>query len=113
MLKEVIEDALAKGERLKTDIVGQILKSATLNELLNNRKFAETIARVIQTKEGVTRTINRNVQEALKAMNIPSRQQISTYEKRIEGLERKIDSLGRSLMKKRLNGGSSRRRNLK
>lgn len=110
MLKEVIEDALARGERLKKDIVGQILKSATLNELLNNKKFTDTIARVIQTKEGVARTIHRNVQDALKAMRIPSKQQISVYEKRIEGLERKIDSLGRNILKKRMNGGSSHRR---
>ena len=110
MLREVIEDALARGERLKTDIVGQILKSATLNELLNNKRFAETIARVIQTKEGVTRTINRNVQQALKAMRIPSKQQISAYEKRIESLERRIDTLGRNVLKKKLNGGSTHRR---
>lgn len=110
MLREAIEDALARGDRLKKDIVGQILKSATLNELLNNRKFTNTIARVIQTKDEVARSINRNVQDALKAMRIPSKQQISAYEKRIDSLERKIDSLGRNLLKKKLNGGSPHRR---
>ena len=114
MLKEVIDDALARGERLKKDIVGQILKSATLNELINNRRFAETVARVIQTKDEITRSIRRNVQDALRAMSIPSKQQIETYEKRVDQLERKIDTLGRNLFRSGLHrnssGNSSRRR---
>ena len=110
MLKEVIEDALARGERLKKDIVAQILKSATLNELINNRRFAETIAKVIQTKYEITRTLKRNVEDALKAMSIPSRQQISTYEKRVEQLERRIDTLGRHLIRNRLHRNNSSRR---
>ena len=93
MLKEVIEDALARGEKLKKDIVGQILKSATFNDLIHNRKFAETIAKVIQTKDEISRTIHRNVQDALKAMSIPSKQQITSYEKRIESLEKKLEHL--------------------
>ncbi|HSA60544.1 MAG TPA: phasin family protein [bacterium] len=110
MLKEVIEDAIARGERLKKDIVGQILKSATINELLNNRRFTETIAKVIQTKDEIARTIHRNVQDALKTMSIPSKNQLSSYERRINMLEKKIDSMGRNLMKKKLNGGHKRRR---
>lgn len=110
MLREVIDDALARGERLKKDIVEQILKSATLNELINNKRFTESIAKIIQTKDEIGRILRQNVQDALKVMSIPSKQQISTYEKRVEQLERKIDTLGRRLMKKRLHGNSSRRK---
>lgn len=106
MLKEVIDDALARGEKLKRDIVGQILKSATLNELINNRRFAETIARVIETKDEISRTLHRNVQDALKAMRIPSKQQIVAYERRVERLEKRIDFLGRRVLRGRLNGNT-------
>lgn len=113
MLKEVIEDAIARGERLKKDIVGQILKSATINDLLSNRRFTETVAKVIQTKDEIARSIHRNVnvafKEALKTMSIPSKGQITAYERRIEVLEKKIDSMGRNLMKKKLNGSGRRR----
>ena len=102
-MREVIDDALARGERLKKDIVAQILKSATINELVNNKRFADTIARVIQTKDEVGRILRQNVQEALRVMSIPSKQQISAYERRVDQLERRIDSLGRQLMKKGLN----------
>jgi len=102
MLKEVINDAIARGESLKNDIVGQILKSATFHELIGQKRFADTVAKVIQTKHEVTHSIQKNIQEVLRAMRIPSKQQISSYERRIEMLERKIDSLGRHVMKKKL-----------
>jgi uncharacterized protein Yka (UPF0111/DUF47 family) len=108
MLKEVIDDALARGERLKKDIVEQILKSATLNELINHKRFAETVAKVIRTKDEITRSVHRNVQDALRAMKIPSKQQITAYERRIDKLERQIDSIGRHVMKKKLNGHKKR-----
>ena len=104
MLKEVIDDALARGEKLKEDIVAQILKTATLNELVKNRRFTDTIARVIRTKDEISKVVTRNVQDALKVMRIPSKQQIVVYEKRIEKLERQIDTLGRKMMRKKLNG---------
>ena len=108
MLKEVIDDALARGEKLKRDIGGQILKSATLNELVNNRHFAETLARVIQTKDEIGRTIKRSVQDVLRAMRIPSKQQIDAYERRVDQLERKIDGFGRNLFRKSLQSNHSR-----
>ena len=101
MLREVINDAIARGERLKKDIVGQLLKSEALNELLGNKRFAETIVKVIQTKQEVSRSIHSRIQEALASMNVPSRSQIADYEKRVQTLERKISSLGRESVKKR------------
>ena len=101
MIREVIEDAIARGEKIKNDIVGQILKSATFNDLVNNRRFTQTITKVIQTKNEITRTIQRNVQDALRTMSIPSKSDFSSYEKRVDQLEKKLDSLGRSLTKKK------------
>ena len=110
MLKEVIEDALARGERLKRDIVGQILKSATLNQLVNNKRFTDTIARAIRTKDEISKTIHKNVQDALKAMSIPSKQQIVTYERRVDQLEKRIETLGRQVMKNGLHRPSKNSR---
>ncbi len=110
MLKEIIEDALSRGDKLKKDIVGQILKSATLNELVHNRKFAQTIAKVIQTKTEISKSIHKNVHDALKLIKIPSQEQIHAYEKRVIQLERKIDSLGRRVFKSNLKKPARRKR---
>lgn len=101
MIREVIEDAIARGEKIKNDIVGQILKSATLHDLVNNRRFTQTITKVIRTKNEITKTIQRNVQDALKTMSIPSKSDFSNYEKRVDELEKRLDSLGRNLTKKK------------
>ena len=99
MLKEVIDDAMARGEKLKRDIVSQILKSATLNELVSHRQFANTLVKIIQGRDEIVRTIQRSVLEALRVMNIPSRQELASYEKRVHQLEKKIDSIGRGFFK--------------
>jgi len=102
MIKEMIEDVFERGERLKKDVVRQVLSSAAFSELIDNKHFAETIARVIRTKEIVSRLIRQNVQEVLKVMSIPSREQVATYDKRVQKLEHQIDRLGRQLIKKGL-----------
>ncbi len=105
MLREVIDDALARGEKLKKDIVGQILKSSTFNDLINNRRFTKTVARVIQTKDEISRTIHKSVQDALKLMSIPSKSQLHAYEKRVMHLEKQIADIGRRVMKNSLQSG--------
>ncbi len=108
MIREVIEDAIARGEKLKKDIVGQILKSETFNDLVNNPRFTQTIMKVIQTKNEITHTIQKNVQEALRTMNIPSKSDLSHYEKRVDQLEKKLDSLGRGRASAKKKSGSRR-----
>ncbi|QQR79466.1 MAG: phasin family protein [Deltaproteobacteria bacterium] len=106
MLREVIDDALSRGEKLKKDIVGQILKSSTFSELINNRRFTQTVARVIQTKDEISRTIQKSVQDALKLMSIPSKSQLHAYEKRVMHLEKQIADIGRRVMKTSLQTGA-------
>ena len=112
MLREVIDDALARGEELKKDIVGQILKSSTFNDLINNRRFTQTVARVIQTKDEISRTIHKSVQDALKLMSIPSKSQIHAYEKRVMHLEKQIADIGRRVMKNSLETGVKKTRKI-
>lgn len=102
MLREVLEDTLRRGEKLKRDIVGQVLSSAALSDLIHSKHFAETIAKVIQTKGEISALLRRNVHEVLKMMSIPSREQIATYERRVQKLEHQIDQLGRQFMRKGL-----------
>ncbi|MBI2066846.1 MAG: hypothetical protein HYT77_02375 [Deltaproteobacteria bacterium] len=107
MLKEVLEDALKKGERLKKEVVGQVLNSAVLNELLSSERFARAVTKIVETKEEVVKTVRRNVQDLLKLMSVPSHEQMTAYEKRVRTLEHQIDTLGRQLMRSGLKKKSS------
>ncbi|MBI2083612.1 MAG: phasin family protein [Deltaproteobacteria bacterium] len=99
MLREVIEDALQRGERLKKDIVGQVLSSAALSELINNKKFTDTVAKIIETKDEIAKTLRRRVEDVLKMMRIPSCQDITSYHRRVEKLENQIEQIGHHLKK--------------
>ncbi len=109
MFREVVEDAIARGERLKKDIVNQVLSSAALSDLVSSKKFADTVTRVIQTKDIITKVVHRTVVDALRVMRIPSKEQIETYEKRVKKLETQIDRLGRRILSKKLNHNSHKK----
>jgi len=110
MLKEIVDDAIARGEKLKKDIVGQVLSSVAFGDLVNNKKFADTVSKVIQTKDEISKMLHRKIIDALEVMSIPSREQIEIYERRVRKLEGQIDRLGREIMKKKLQGNSRKRR---
>jgi Asp/Glu/hydantoin racemase len=100
MLREVLDDALSRGERLKHDIITEIVSSATLRDLINNKSFIDTITKIIRTKHEVSTLIRDNVQEALKAMHIPSRSQLNAFERKVLQLERQLDQVSRKLVLK-------------
>lgn len=94
MLREVLEDVVRKGEQLKKDVVKQVLHSAVLNEILGSQQFAKKMLRMIPKRE-IGRLLQKNFQEVLRAMSIPTRQQLATYEKRIVKVEQLLNRIAR------------------
>ena len=109
MIREVIDDALARGERLKKDIIAEIVSSATLRDLVNNKAFIDTITKVIHTKHEVSQTLRNNIEEILRIMKIPSRDQIQRYEQKVQQLEKRLDQLTRQMVLKRSRTKHTRR----
>jgi len=97
MLKEALEDAFARGEKLRHDITNEILHSQVFSDLANNPHFVNAVALVIRSKSEVTRTLQKSIKESLKLMKIPTREQVRTYERRISQLEREIQNVMRKL----------------
>ena len=102
MLKEALEDALARGEKLRHDITKEILNSQVFMDLANNPRFVNAVARVIRSKAEVARSLQKRVKETLRIMKIPTREQLRTYERRVSRLERELDSVGRKISKAKL-----------
>jgi polyhydroxyalkanoate synthesis regulator phasin len=100
MLKEALEDALARGEKMRQEITREILNSQVFSDLANNQRFVSAVARVIKSREEVARSLQRRVQEAISSMKIPSRAQVKAYEKRVAHLEKEIDVISRKLLRK-------------
>lgn len=110
MLREVLEDALDRGERLKKDIVAQVLSSAVLNDLIKSPRFSEMVSRAIQTRESLSKVVHKNVREILKMMKIPNQKQIADYERRVRDLEKLLDRFSQRLLAKGIKKKTSRHR---
>lgn len=100
MLREALEDALARGEKLRQDITKEILDSQVFTDLANNQHFVNAVARVIRSKVEVARSLQLRIKEILEVMNIPTRHQVRTYEQRVIGLEKTLDSITRNFAKR-------------
>lgn len=99
MLKEALEDALARGGQIRNEITKDLLNSQFVADLANNPRFINTVSAVIRSKDEVTRTIQKKVKEIMTVMNIPTRQQLRSYERRVAKLERDLDTITRRASK--------------
>ncbi|MDO8461841.1 MAG: hypothetical protein Q7S98_03160 [Deltaproteobacteria bacterium] len=101
MLREVLEDAIERGEKIKKDIVRELLSSTALADLLHSKRFLETVTRILNSKKEVSRLIRRHVRDVLKVMSIASKGELQSCEKRMHELERRVDQLSRHSKKKK------------
>lgn len=88
MLREALEEALSRGERLRREIT---------KEIANNPRFVKAVARVIRSKTEVAHSVQNRVKELLANMHIPTRQTVQDFERRVARLERDLNSVGRKL----------------
>lgn len=98
MLREAIEDAIARGEKLRHEIGQEIVNSHLFADLANNPRFVNAVALVIRSKDEVARSLQRRFKETMEMMRIPTREQVRDYEKRVLRLEKELDSVARKMM---------------
>lgn len=94
-LKLLLEDALAKGENLKDELANELLNSKVLKDFLSSDLFAKAVSTAIKTKDELTRVVRQNVKHAMQVMDIPSRQDLSSLERKLDQLEKVVDRVGK------------------
>lgn len=94
-IRNLFDEAYVKGRHLKEEILSDMLNSRMLSEMVNNEFFAKALARVIQTKEEVTRAVRRNVQTVFHLMDVPQRHELSQLQRKLEHLEKAVDRVGK------------------
>lgn len=100
MLREALEDALARGEKLRREITKEILNSQVFSDLANNPRFVKAVARVIRSKDEVGHSMQKRVREMLQVMHIPTREQVRDFERRVARLEKDLDQVSRRLLRR-------------
>lgn len=94
-LKDLLDQALTKGEILKEEIASEILSSRFFSDLVKNELFAKAISTVLKTKEEVARVLRDNVKHVLDIMDVPSQSDLADLKRKLEHLEKTVDKVGK------------------
>ncbi len=103
MLRKVFEEALARGEKISKELSKDILNSKLVADLANSPRFVNAITYVIRSKAELSRAVSERFKGTMEIMNIPTRQQLRSFERRVARLEKELDTIAR----KHMRGGNS------
>ena len=101
MLKAVLEEAVARGNKIRVDVTKEILSSQLVADLANNERLINTVADVLRAKDQIGQVLQQKAQDVISIIDVPSRRQLKVYERRVARLERDVDALTRKLAKKK------------
>ncbi len=108
-IRSTMEEALQRGEKIKEQFLTEMMNSSTVNQLLQNDLFIKSLTKVLNTKYELKRAFKTNFKSMLKVFNVPSRDEISSMERKIHRLENEIDVIHRKMLTTRLASSKSSR----
>jgi len=94
-LKDFLEEALVKGESLKSEFLSEIARSRLLRDFSQSDLFARAVSTVIKTKDEVSRFIRDHVKTVMSVMDVPSRSELETLQRRLDQLDRSVEKVGK------------------
>jgi hypothetical protein len=95
-IKSIFDEALSRGEKIKSEVVGEILNSKTFQDIISNKNFIKAVSTVIQTKDEVKRAISSQVKHIFQVMDVPSKDELLNVAKKLSHMEKVIEKIGRS-----------------
>lgn len=111
-IRTAMEEAFQRGEKIKDQLIHDVMNSPAVGELLQNEIFLKSVSKVLNTKYELKKAFRSNVRNVLRLFNVPSRDEIHSMERKITRLESEIDGIHRRVMTARLsksNGKKSRK----
>ena len=97
-LHNFLEQAFERGERIKSQVLEDLMNSGLVNQLLKNEKFLNAMVGLLNMKSGMEKRLHRNLNFLMKLCEIPTRDEISGMEKKIRHLETEIESIHRRVL---------------
>lgn len=94
-LKDFFDEALVKGESLKAELLSEIARSRLLRDFSQSDIFARAVSTVVKTKDEVSRFIRENVKTVMSVMDVPSRHELETLQRRLDQLDRTVEKVGK------------------
>ncbi len=93
--KYILDEAINRGEKIKQEVIAEILKSKTIQEIVMNKNFVKAVTRLIETKEEVKKVINKQVKTIFDMMDVPTQRDLLKIGKKLTKLESILNRVGR------------------
>lgn len=94
-LKEFLEEALVKGENIKSEIISEISRSPLLRDFSQSDLFARAVSTVVKTKDEVSKFVREHVKTVMCLMDVPTRTELSELRRRLDHLDKSVDRVGK------------------
>lgn len=108
MLKEIIKDVRVKAEQVKNEVVADLVKSKTLNQIVSNKNFLKAVSYAIETKQEIQTTITKQVKDLLKTLNVPHKKELHDLGKKLEAMEKAVERFAANKIQVKTLGGKKR-----
>jgi uncharacterized transporter YbjL len=95
-LKTFIDEAINRGEKIKAEVLSEILQSKTIQEIVTNKNFISAVSRMLETKDEVKKVIGRQVKMVFDMMDVPTKNDLLRIGGQVANLERIVEKVGRS-----------------
>lgn len=93
-LKDILDEVKVRGEKMKDEVVDEIVKSKTLNQIVNNKNFVKAVGKIIETKDEVRKVIRDQVNNVFQALDIPSQDILKTLDRKMSQIETALEKVG-------------------
>lgn len=101
-IRTAMEEAFQRGEKIKEQIIQDVMNSQAMGDLLSNEYFLKSLGALMNTKYELKKALRTNLKSVLKIFDLPSRDEINTMERKLSRLETEIDGIHRKVMTSRL-----------
>lgn len=92
--KQLLDDAFQKGERVKEDILVELVHSKLFSELVKNERFVQAVTSVIRTKDEIAKVLHKQINQVLSFIDMPTRDDVEAMNRRLTQLAHEIDRVG-------------------
>lgn len=101
-LQDLLSEALTRGEKIKDQLIKQIVHSQLLDKLLGNEKVLNSLLSVLNSRSKFEKFFEQQLHVLCKLFEVPSREELKGMEKQLSRLENEIEHMHRRLLTQRL-----------
>ena len=89
-LGDFLNEIKIRGEKIKKEVLSEIVKSKTLNQIVSNENFIRAVSSIIATKDEVQKTLRKQMSSLIKTMEFVTHQDLSKMIQQLKNLEKSL-----------------------